>query len=408
MDEYKQVIFVEMRFSSHLGQITFMKLTFKLLGTASVVLLCMLIISFRQKEEIKAPVTSNSSSKIQVAILLDVSNSMDGLIEQAKAQLWNMVSVLGKAESNNVVPSIEISLYEYGRSSNDKNEGYVKQISPFTSDLDFLSKELFKLTTQGGLEYCGSVIYKSLDQLNWDTSATSYKVIFIAGNEDFLQGDILYTKACNEASKKGVIVNTIYCGDRLQGIKEHWNLAGECGNGSFTNINQNEKIEDIPTPYDSILFVLNDKLNKTYISYGADGMSKFTAQAEVDQLNYTLSKSAQAKRVAVKGKKDLYKNGGWDLVDKAESDSTFIAKVDMKSLPENLRSKSRAELKKYVTEKTTERGSIQKQIASNATLRENFIAKAKATNSTTATTTMQTEIEKIIISQAKRYNFTIK
>ena len=49
------------------------------------------------------PVTTIQSqpiapSKIQVAILLDVSGSMDGLIEQAKAQLWNMLTTLGKAD----------------------------------------------------------------------------------------------------------------------------------------------------------------------------------------------------------------------------------------------------------------------------------------------------------------------
>ena len=39
---------------------------------------------------------SKNSPKIQAAILLDVSNSMDGLIEQAKAQLWTMVNVMVK------------------------------------------------------------------------------------------------------------------------------------------------------------------------------------------------------------------------------------------------------------------------------------------------------------------------
>ena len=58
--------------------------------------------------------------KIQAAILLDVSNSMDGLIDQAKTQLWNMVSVMGKAQCNNVAPQIEIALYEYGRSDNSQ------------------------------------------------------------------------------------------------------------------------------------------------------------------------------------------------------------------------------------------------------------------------------------------------
>ena len=42
--------------------------------------------------------SGKATKKIQAAVLLDVSNSMDGLIEQAKAQLWNMVSVMGKAK----------------------------------------------------------------------------------------------------------------------------------------------------------------------------------------------------------------------------------------------------------------------------------------------------------------------
>jgi len=83
--------------------------------------------------------------KIQAAILLDVSNSMDGLIEQAKAQLWNMVSTMGKAQcDNNVSPQIEIALYEYGRTTNDAGKGYVKQINAFTNDLDQVSKNLFR------------------------------------------------------------------------------------------------------------------------------------------------------------------------------------------------------------------------------------------------------------------------
>jgi len=147
--------------------------------------------------------TADTIPKIQAAILLDVSGSMDGLIEQAKAQLWNMVTVMGKAKCNAGTPSIEIALYEYGRSTNDAKAGYIKQISPFTSDLDQLSQELFKLTINGSEEYCGQVIYTSLNELRWDTSSSSYKVIFIAGNEDFLQGSLHYTKACGLANKRG-------------------------------------------------------------------------------------------------------------------------------------------------------------------------------------------------------------
>ena len=95
--------------------------------------------------------TNPAAPKIQVAILLDVSGSMDGLIEQAKAQLWNMVSTLGKAKcSSNTMPRIEIALYEYGRTTNDIKAGYVKKINGFISDLDSLSQNLFSLKTNGG------------------------------------------------------------------------------------------------------------------------------------------------------------------------------------------------------------------------------------------------------------------
>ena len=152
-----------------------------------------------------AATTNRVKPKIQVAILLDVSNSMDGLIEQAKAQLWNMVSVMGKVRcSDDLAPGIEIALYEYGRPSNGEASGYIKRINAFTTDLDQLSQNLFKLTTYGGAEYCGHVMYQSLSELPWDTAAGSYKAIFIAGNEDFLQGKVHWTKACELARQKGV------------------------------------------------------------------------------------------------------------------------------------------------------------------------------------------------------------
>jgi len=351
----------------------------------------------------------NVNPKIQAAILLDVSNSMDGLIEQAKAQLWNMVSVMGKAKCDGVAPQIEIALYEYGRSSNNVADGYVKQISPFSSDLDKLSQDLFKLTTNGGDEYCGHVIHTSLNELGWDTSSLNYKVIFIAGNEDFLQGNVLYTTSCAEARKKGVIVNTIYCGDRMQGIKEHWNLAGECGNGSFTNINQDAKVPDIPTPYDTTLIVLNEKLNGTYLYYGWEGSDKYKAQGFADAANTSLGVGIAAKRTAVKGNKQLYNNATWDLVDALEKDSAFIAKVDMKTLPDSLKNKSRAELQKIVDKKNTERGAVQKEIMTVNSQRENYIAAERAKNvSNNNAATLETEVEKVIRQQAKRFNMVIQ
>ena len=346
--------------------------------------------------------------KIQAAILLDVSNSMDGLIEQAKAQLWNMVNTLGRVKcDDNSKPQIEVSLYEYGRSSNSAANGYVKQLVSFTQDLDSISKILFNLNTNGGEEYCGKVIYTSLDELKWNEKNDQYKVIFIAGNEDFLQGNVTYTAACAKAKEKGVIVNTIYCGDRMQGIREHWNLLGECGNGSFTNINQNEKIIDIPTPYDSTLIVLTNRLNATYIAYGAQGKYRANMQKEVDEANATLGNGMAAQRAAAKSMSNAYNNESWDLVDAVKSDKDIINKLDKKTLPDNLKNKSNKDLLLYIEQKQADRSAIQKEMQTVNEKRNVFIADAKKKMATNGKQTLESAIETSIREQVKRFKMQI-
>ena len=350
-----------------------------------------------------------AASKIQVAILLDVSGSMSGLIEQAKAQLWNMVTTLGKAEcTDKTTPKIELALYEYGRTNNDKGRGYVKILSPFTNDLDEVSKILFSLKTDGGDEYCGQVIYTSIDELKWDSDPGNYKVIFIAGNEDFLQGDLHYTKACNRAREKGVIVNTIYCGDYQRGIAEHWNLAGECGNGSFMNINHNASDNDIPTPYDSTLLTLNMKLNATYIGYGTLGSSNTLRQTQVDAMNFKTNTKVAAKRIEAKSQSKIYDNSSWDLVDATRADSLYYMKVDKKTLPDSLRNKTTDQLKQYVKMKTQEREAIQQQIAAASVNRTNYITEQKTKAAADAKeATLESAVEKIIKEQVQRFNMKI-
>lgn len=351
-----------------------------------------------------------SSPKIQAAILLDVSNSMDGLIEQAKSQLWNMVSVMGKAKCNGATPQIEIALYEYGSPRNEAAKGYVKQLSAFTTDLDGLSKNLFSLKTNGGDEYCGQVIYTAVNELAWDTAAASYKVIFIAGNEDFLQGSLHYTKACSVAKVKGILVNTIYCGDRQQGIREHWDLGAECGGGDYTNINQDAREEVIPTPFDSSLMVLNTKLNRTYIGYGSGAVAGVSKQAYADASYFNTNTSVAMTRIAVKGNKKLYNNSSWDLVDAAEKDGDgALEKFDKNSLPDSLKKLSAPQLKEYVKSKSAERAAVQTEITNLSTQREKYLTEErKKRASANNQQTLQTETEKLIKRQAKKFNMVIE
>ncbi len=344
--------------------------------------------------------------RIQVAVLLDVSGSMDGLIEQAKTQLWSMVEVLGKASCNGIRPKIEIALYEYGRPSAGAAKSFIKQIRPFTTDLDELSAELFKLHTDGGDEYCGAVMVQSLNELAWDASPNLYKVIFIAGNESFKQGSVPYSEACRIAKQKGVIINTIYCGDYQAGITEFWNLNGECGSGTYSNINQNEKMEDIHAPQDSIIYALNSKLNGSYITYNTFGSSKMALQKSMDAANESAGYSVGVKRVAVKANRNTYSNSGWDLVDAYNNDSTIITKLDRKYLPPEVKDKSTAELKQYVAQKNTERGAIQKQITTLMDERAKYVAKVRTENAKAQPQDLENTIQTLIRSQAGKFKIS--
>jgi hypothetical protein len=320
-----------------------------------------------------------------------------------------MVSVLGKAKCADVSPDVEIALYEYGRSSNDVKQGYVKQINGFINNLDSLSENLFNLTTNGGDEYCGQVIYKSLDELKWDQNKASYKVIFIAGNEDFLQGTVNYTEGCKKAKENGVIINTIYCGDRDQGIKEHWNLGAECGTGTFTNINQNAVIENIPTPYDSTLYSLNEKLNGTYIRYGDLGLVGEQKQMKMDKENASMNKSVFLRRAQAKGQSNMYRNDSWDLVDGLEKDEKLLDKVDVKTLPEAFKNKSKTEIKKIVQETAQTRSLVQKEIGTTSAKRDAFLVEEKKRRANnTKGKTLESEMEKLLIEQAAKFKIEIQ
>ncbi|NOT50939.1 MAG: VWA domain-containing protein [Chitinophagaceae bacterium] len=351
---------------------------------------------------------SNNNPKIQIAILLDVSSSMNGLIDQAKNQLWNMVNILSKVRCSGVVPKIEIALYEYGRSANDPAGGYIKQISVFTNDLDKLFSELIILKTNGGDEYCGHVMYNSLTQLDWDTVGNSYKVIFIAGNESFLQGNISFTEACEKAKQKGVVVNTIYCGERSKGIAEHWDLGAECGNGSFSNIDHNAKPLSIKSPYDDSIIRLKDSLNETLIVYGIEGRHYYNSMMQSDTMAvYNLNDPTKITQyVIVKANSNLVSNPKWDLVDAIEKNPMIIDTLDMNTLDDSLKNKSRKELKQIVKQRGFERNHIRARIVELSIKQEKYIKAEK--ERLKEPRTLESEIEKIIREQVGRVKMKIE
>ena len=119
----------------------------------------------------------DGKAKIQIALLLDTSSSMDGLIDQARSQLWKIINELAVAHKGGKTPALEVALFEYGKSSIPSGEGYLRMVTSFTHDLDKISADLYSLTTNGGDEYCGMVIDSATRILQWDSNDNNLKLM---------------------------------------------------------------------------------------------------------------------------------------------------------------------------------------------------------------------------------------
>lgn len=344
---------------------------------AAVIFSLLMMFAFPTTVEANHPLPEDDApgkdQSILLALLLDTSNSMDGLIDQAKSQLWKIVNELAAAKcTDGSKPNIRIALYEYGNDGLPSSEGYIRLVSPLTDDLDIISEKLFALKTNGGNEFCGHVIRTSLNQLDWSASKADLKIIFIAGNEPFTQGQIPYQTACGLAKEKGVVVNTIFCGDFNEGMNTSWKTGADLTGGSYMSIEQNRRTVYVPTPYDDGIAQLNERLNNTYVYYGVQGSRKKELQSKQDEnaesyglankVDRTVSKSGHA-----------YKNSTWDLVDAVEDNEKVIAEAREEDLPNEMKGMSVDQRKTYVTKKSQERKSIQVEIQSLNKKRQEYI-----------------------------------
>ncbi len=316
---------------------------------------------------------------IQLALLLDTSSSMSGLIEQAKAQLWRVVNEFIAAKQDGKTPVVQVALYEYGNNRLPAASKWIRQVQPLTRDLDKLSQGLFALrssTVSGGNEYCGAAIFQASRSLDWHPSPTIYKAIFIAGNESFSQGPVAPIEACKDAITRGVIVNTIHCGSESVGIERGWKEGALRADGEFMFIDHNQVVAHIDAPQDEAIVRLNRQLNDTYIAFGL-GADAFKAnQAAQDSNAAGIAQSNLARRARTKASANYY-NAAWDIVD-ASKESTFRwAEVDKRQLPTELQSLSTDELKDHVAKKSTERDALKAEILALTAERETYVARKR-------------------------------
>jgi len=305
-------------------------------------------------------VPAAESPVVEIAICLDTSGSMDGLINAARQKLWSIVNDLALADPT---PKLRVALLTYGNDGQNPENGWVQVFTPFTEDLDKVSEMLFALTTNGGTELVARVIQTSIEELEWTDSADALKLIIVAGNESADQDtEVAFREACKAAISRGVMVNPIYC--RYQGdgaeIEQGWREIARLADGQYASIDQNNTAVVIATPYDDTLINLSTRLNETYIPFGEGGALGWQNQQAQDGNALSLNKAAAAARAQTKGG-ELYACS-WDLVDACRLEQVELVDVKEEDLPEHMKAMTVEQRQQYVADMQAKREAIQKEI----------------------------------------------
>ena len=361
----------------------------KLIGTALFVLTAAAVVLYPAVKT-AATVTANpidvlpkqlplstERPKIDVVFVLDTTGSMSGLIGAAKEKIWSIASSMASAQP---APIIRMGLVGY----RDRGDEYVTRVVDLSGDIDTMYATLMQFTANGGgdgPESVNQALYEAVNSMSWSQDDNAYKVIFLVGDApphmDY-QDDVKYPQSLAMAAKKGILVNTIQCGNETD-TRQRWQEIASISHGSYFNVDQAGSAVAIATPFDADLARLSAALDGTRLYYGTqEEKAKQLAKTDATHSLHALASPASlARRAAFNASASGATNaiGESELVADVASGRVDIAKVEADKLPEPLQSLSVDERKKVVEENATKREDLQRQIKALAAQRDEYAAK---------------------------------
>ena len=347
-----------------------------------------------------------NAAEIQLAILFDTGDTMAPVIEQAQAQIWQIVNEISTYRLYGKDPELQIALYEYGNGNVDLSQDYLRMLQPMTTDLDSVSEGIFSLYPEDAPSYCGAVIQDAVDNLDWSAAADSIKIIFIAGQGAFDLGPVDYRSACRAAAELDIMVYMLYCGEPDDDGAAGWELAAKTTGITFQVVSANFTDDILEAPQDQRISELGVNLNNTYIPYGFDGQLALNNQLVQDENADNVSPQASILRILAKSAPQ-YRNPKWDLVDAVTTGLVDIGALDNAALPEKLQKMMPQQRQAYVDAIGRQRSALQRQIKQLRLQRKQFLTDTGVETDITQQDSVTGVMIKIIRDQAGRKNYII-
>ena len=342
-------------------------------------------------------------AKIELVFALDTTGSMNRLIEAAKDKIWSIANTMATAKP---APVIKIGIVGY----RDKGDAYVTTITGMTDDLDLVYQKLMSFAAQGGGDSPESVnqaLYDAVHKNDWSSNnRKTYKVIFLVGDApphmDY-QDDVKYQQTCRDASKKGIVINTIQCGS-MSGTRQIWEEIASLSDGKYFRVSQGGDSTDYKTPFDKEITEKSKALHKTKVYYGDKKFHRKNKE-KLDAVKDIYSKakpSAIAKRssynMSSSGKKNLL--GEQELVDSVASGRVKLEEIKETELPAEMQKMSAVERKKHIETKNKERKKISTELKTLAEKRQAYIRKIVSKEKDKGKNSLDMKIYECIQTQA--------
>ena len=312
---------------------------------------------------------------IDVVFVLDTTGSMSGLINTAKEKIWSIATTMTSSQQT---PNIRIGLVGF----RDRGDEYVTRVIDLSDDLDSVYAALMEFQADGGgdgPESVNKALYDAVERMSWSQDSAAYQVVFLVGDApphmDY-PDEKQYPEILAMAAQKGIVVNTIQCGQMAATLSSWQTIAG-LGNGRFFQVEQAGSAVAYATPYDTKIAELSARLDDTRLYYGSSE-DKAKMQSKVDateKLRKASSPAALARRgvfnASAGGKKNLL--GDNELVDAVASGRVDLDSLDKNALPDALKPLPVAEQRAVIAQVAGERRELELKVQELARKRDQYI-----------------------------------
>jgi hypothetical protein len=310
-----------------------------------------------------------------VVFVLDTTGSMSGFIQTAKEKIWSIAATMSSAQQT---PNIRIGLVAY----RDRGDDYVTRVIDLSDDLDSVYASLMDFQADGGgdgPESVNKALFDAVNSISWSQDPRAYQAVFLVGDApphmDY-PDEVQYPEIIAMAAQKGIVVNTIQCGEMAQ-THRPWEQIASLGNGRFFQVEQAGSAVAYATPFDEEIADLSAKLDDTRLYYGSKE-EKAIMQRKVEateKLNKYASVASRARRgtfnASAAGKKNLL--GENELVDAVASGRVDLEDIDRDALPAALKPLEPEEQRVVIAQVAGERNNLKRQIQELAQKRSSYL-----------------------------------